>query len=133
MNASQKSDAVAILHRYLTALAKRDIVHLAGCFARGAVLDFPTVKPGRFCGLEEITDAHRLAFENVEDLSVETKDILETEHSAMASGSLSVTCRGKRETHVFGISIECSEPGLDRVSWYLDSRGHRPWSDMSVL
>jgi hypothetical protein len=133
VNATSKSDPVALLQRYLGAVAKRDSARVAECFAQGAILDLPTVKPSRFIGLDEIRTAHLWAFENLEEVSVETDDIVREERSAMAAGRLTVICRGERETHAFGISAESSDPGLDRVSWYFDSRGHRPWSDKTVL
>jgi hypothetical protein len=133
MNATSKSDPVALLQRYLGAITKRDSARAAECFAHGAVLDLPTVKPSRFLGLDEIKTAHLWAFENLEEVRVETDDIVRAERAAMAAGRLTVTCRGERKTHAFGISVESSDPGFDRVSWYFDSRGHRPWSDKTVL
>lgn len=133
MNATSKSEPAALLQRYLAAVAKRDAARAVECFAQSAILDLPTVKPSRFFGLDEIKSAHLLAFENLEEISVEADDIRDADHGAMTSGRLSVVCRGERETHVFGIAVESSEPGLDRVSWYFDSRGHRPWSDKTVL
>ena len=133
MNATSKLDPVALLQRYLVAFANRDSVLVTQCFANGAVLELPTVKPSRFMGLDEIRTAHRLAFENLQEVRVETDDIVQAERSAMGAGRLTVTCRGQRETHVFGIAVESSDPGLGRVSWYFDSRGRRPWSDKAVL
>jgi hypothetical protein len=133
VNATSKLDPVVLLQRYLVAFAKRDSVLVTECFANGAVLELPTVKPSRFMGLDEIRTAHRLAFENLQVVRVETDDIVQAERSAMGAGRLTVTCRGEQETHVFGIAVESSDPGLDRVSWYFDSRGRRPWSDKTVL
>jgi hypothetical protein len=133
MNATSKSDPVALLQCYLGAVAKRDSARVAECFAQGAILDLPTVKPSRFIGLGEIKTAHLWAFENLEEVRVETDDIVCAEFSAMAAGRLTVICRGDLETHAFGLSVESCDLGLDRVSWYLDSRGHRPWTDKTVL
>jgi hypothetical protein len=133
VNATSKSDPVTLLRRYLGALVKRDSAQVAECFTQRAILDLPTVKPSRFMGLEEIRTAHLWAFENLKEVTVETDDILRAGPSAMTAGRLTVICRGRRETHAFGISAESSDPGLDRVSWYFDSRGHRPWSDKTVL
>jgi hypothetical protein len=84
-------------------------------------------------GFEEIKTAHLWAFENLQEARVETDEVLSAEHSAMAAGRLTVVCRGQQEIHAFGIAVECSESGLNRVSWYFDSRGYRPWKDKTVL
>ena len=133
VNATLKSDPVALLQRYLGAVTKRDSTRAAECFAHGAVLDLPAVKPSRFIGPDEIKTAHLWAFENLEEVRVETDDIVCAKRCAMAAGRLTVICRGEREVYPFGISLEASDSGLDRVSWYFDSRGHRPWSDKTVL
>jgi hypothetical protein len=133
VNAAPQSDPSAQLRRYLAAVANRDATRVAECFAQGAILDLPTIKPSRFMGLEEIKTAHLWAFEILQEASVETDEVLSAEHSAMAAGRLIVVCRGQQEIHAFGIAVESSDSGLDRVSWYFDSRGHRPWSDRTVL
>jgi hypothetical protein len=133
VNAAPQSNPSAQLRRYLAAVAKRDATRVAECFAPGAVLDLPTVKPNRFMGFDEIKTAHLWAFENLEEARVETDEVLSTEHSAMAAGRLTVVCRGQQEIHAFGIAVESSDSGLNRVSWYLDSRGYRPWTDKTVL
>jgi hypothetical protein len=133
VNAAQQSNPSIQLSRYLAAVGDRDAARVAECFARGAILDLPTIKPSRFLGLEEIKTAHLWAFENLQEVTVETDEVLSVEKSAMAAGRLTVVCRGQQEIHVFGISVESSNSGLDRVSWYFDSRGHRPWSDRTVL
>jgi SnoaL-like domain len=133
MNTTPQSDPSVRLRRYLSAIAKRDATGVAECFAQGAILDLPAIKPGRFMGLEEITTAHLWAFESFQEASVETDEVLADDHSAMAAGRLTVVRRGQPEIHAFGISVESADPGLGRVSWYFDSRGHRPWSDKTVL
>jgi SnoaL-like domain len=133
VNAVPQFDPSTRLNRYLAAVAKRDATRVAECFAPGAVLDLPTVKPNRFVGLEEIKTAHLWSFENLEEARVETDEILSAEHCALAAGRLTVVCRGRQEIHAFGIAVESSGSGLSRVSWYFDSRGHRPWSDRTVL
>jgi SnoaL-like domain len=133
VNAAQQSNPSVQLRRYLAAVGDRDAARAAECFAQGAILDLPTIKPSRFLGLEEIKTAHLWAFENLQEVTVETDEVLSVEQSAMTAGRLTVVCRGQQEIHVFGISVESSNSGLDRVSWYFDSRGHRPWSDRTVL
>jgi hypothetical protein len=133
MNTPPRSDPSAQLRRYLTAIAKRDAAGAAECFAQSAILDLPTIKPGRFIGREEISTAHLWAFESIQATSVETDEVLSEDHSAMVAGRLTVVRRGQPEVHAFGISVESSDSGLERLSWYLDSRGNRPWSDKTVL
>jgi len=133
VSAALQSDPSAQLRRYLAAVANRDAARAAECFAQGAILDLPAIKPSRFMGLEEINTAHLWAFENLQEATVETDEVLSVEQFAMTAGRLTVVCRGQQEIHVFGISVESSNSGLDRVSWYFDSRGHRPWSDRTVL
>lgn len=133
MNAKPQSDPSAQLRCYLAAVAKRDATRAAECFTQGAILDLPAIKPSRFMGLEEIKTAHLWAFENLQEAGVESDEVLSAGHSAMAAGRLTVVCRGQQEIHAFGIAVESSDSGLDRVSWYFDSRGHRPWSDRTVL
>jgi hypothetical protein len=91
------------------------------------------VKPGRFMGLDEIEGAHALAFANMSEVKLETCEVLSTAGCAMAAGKLWVVCREKEEVHPFAICSDCTPQGLSRVSWYLDSRGHRHWSDKTVL
>lgn len=132
MNAPQ-SDPSTQLRRYLGAIANRNATLAAACFTKGAILDLPSVKPNRFVGLDEIKSAHQLAFENLEHATVETEEVLRLEHSAMTAGRLTAVCRGEHQIYEFGITVETSDAGFDRVSWYFDSRGTRLWSDKSVL
>lgn len=133
MNAAPQFDPSTRLHHYLAAVAKRDATRAAECFAPGAVLDLPAVKPNRFFGFDEIKTAHLWAFEALAEARVETDEVLSAERSAMAAGRLTVVWRGRQEIHAFGIAVESSDSGLNRVSWYFDFRGHRPWSDKTVL
>lgn len=132
MNAG-RSDPSINLQRYLTAFATRDAARAADCFAQPAVLELPTVKPSRFAGRSEIETAHAWAFQNLQKAAIETNEIVSSEHSAMTAGRLTVVCRGQEQIHPFAIAAECTALGLSRVSWYLDSRGRRPWSDRTVL
>jgi SnoaL-like domain len=133
VNAAPQCDPATQLRRYLAAVANRDPARMAECFAQRAVLELPAIKPSRFLGIEEIKTAHLLAFENLTEVALETDEVLATRRSAMTAGRLTVVCRGEQQIHAFGIAVECSESGLDRVSWYFDSRGYRSWSDKAVL
>lgn len=132
MNA-QQSDPSTQLRRYLAAFASRDATLVAECFAKGAILELPSIKPSRFVGLDEVKTAHQLAFENLQQATVQTDEVLSSQRSAMTAGRLTVVCRGQDHVHEFGIAVETSDSGFDRVSWYFDARGTRLWSDKAVL
>ena len=133
MGAERQSDSSAQLNRYLAAFAKRDVAAVAACFAQPAILELPAVKPSRFLGREEVTAAHAAAFENLEKAAIEADEILSAEGGAMASGRMTVVCRGQKHVHPFAIAADSTASGLSRVSWYWDFRGQRPWSDTTVL
>lgn len=133
MSAERQSDSSAQLDRYLAAFAKRDVAAVAACFVHPAVLELPAVKPARFLGREEVTAAHAAAFENLEETDIQTDEILSGEGVVMASGRMTVVCRGHKHVHPFAIAADSGPSGLSRVSWYWDSRGQRPWSDKTVL
>ena len=133
MDAERQSDPSAQLNRYLDAFAKCDAANAARCFAHPAILELPMVKPSRFLGREEVGAAHTGAFENLNEAAIETHEILSVEGAAMASGRMTVVCRGQKHVYPFAIAVDCTPSGLSRVSWYLDFRGHRPWSDKAVL
>lgn len=130
---AQRRDPRQALGDYLQAFAARDARRVAGCFIGGAVLELPMMKPNRLVGLVEIETAHCLAFQTLSQATVEVNEIVVSESGAMASGQLTVVCRGKEESHPFALASECAAAGLSRVSWYLDARRHRPWSDKAVL
>jgi hypothetical protein len=133
VNAERVQDPSMSLRDYLAAVARRHAKEVVNCFIRPAILELPMVKPSRFMGLDEIERAHALAFANLSEVKLETCEVLSTAGCAMAAGRLIVVCRGKKEAHPFAISSDCTPQGLSRVSWYLDSRGHRHWSDETVL
>jgi hypothetical protein len=83
MNATSKSDPVALLQSYLGAFANRDSVRVGECFAQGAVLDLPAVKPSRFIGLDEIKTAHLWAFENLEDVRCRWRSMIRATQPTM--------------------------------------------------
>jgi hypothetical protein len=121
------------LREYLTAFTRRHVSEVADCFVRSALLELPMVKPSRFVGLQEIEEAHRLAFENLSHVQVQHCEVLSDAACAMTVGELVVVCRGKTKVHPFALCSDGTSGGLSRVSWYLNSRGHRHWSDQAVL
>jgi hypothetical protein len=121
------------LSDYLQAFSARDTKCVANCFAGSAVLELPMVKPNRLVGLAEIETAHNLAFQTLSKATFEINEMLTTGTHAIASGKLTVVCREKDELHTFALACECTATGFSRVSWYLDSRGQRLWSDKAVL
>jgi hypothetical protein len=129
----QSCDPTARLKDYLQAFSERDMKCVAGCFVGSAVLELPMVRPNRLVGLAEIEAAHDFAFQALSKVVVETNEILPMGNRAITSGRLTVACRGRDEVHPFALVSECAATGLIRVSWYLDSRGYRPWSDEAVL
>jgi hypothetical protein len=133
VNAERVQDPSMSLRDYLAAFARRHAKEAANCFIRPAILELPMVKPSRFMGLDEIERAHAFAFANLSEVKLETFEVLATAGCAMGAGKLWVVCRGKEEVHPFAICSDCTPQGLSRVSWYLDSRGHRHWSDKTVL
>jgi ketosteroid isomerase-like protein len=133
VSAERQSDPWAQLNRYLAAFAKRDAAAVAASFAHPAILELPAVKPSRFLGREEVGAAHAAVFENLEEAVIETDEILSAEDGAMASGRMTVVCRGQKRVQPFAIVADSTASGLSRVSWYWDSRGQRLWSDKTVL
>ena len=129
----QRCDARGCLSDYLQAFAARDTRKVAVCFAGSAILELPTLKPGRLVGLAEIEAAHSLAFQTLSMAEVEINEISATGALAFASGKLTVVCRGRDEVYPFALASECVASGLSRASWYFDSRGQRLWSDRAVL
>jgi hypothetical protein len=123
----------ARLREYLAAFARRHVGGVADCFVRSALLELPMVKPSRFVGLQEVEEAHRLAFENLSQVKLEHCEVLSNATCAMTVGELVVVCRGKTIVHPFAMCTDGTSGGLSRVSWYLNSRGHRHWSDQAVL
>lgn len=133
VNAERVQDPSMSLRGYLAAFSRRHPKEVADCFIRPAILELPMVKPSRFMGFDEIEGAHALAFANLSEVKLETCEVLSSAGCAMAAGSLTVVCRGREEVHRFAICSDCTPQGLSRVSWYLNSRGHRHWSDKTVL
>jgi hypothetical protein len=132
-NDSKQSKVEQLLRAYLAAFSKMDSGNLDSCFLDYAVVDLPMIKPTRLCGLREIRRGQELAFENISKVDLELTEIVSDENSAMGSGRLSIECRGESESHEFAVSAFHEDGKLKRLSWFLDARELRPWSDCTVL
>ena len=130
---SHESDPETLLNEYLGAFAAMDEQGTSQCFAEHGVVELPVIKSSRLIGLSEIGRGHELAFENLTQVEIALNETLSDENTVMASGEISVTCRGEPVSYEFGVAAICGDQRLDRLSWYLDSRGKRLWSDRSVL
>ena len=122
-----------LLSNYIKAFSAMDDSAASQCFVKNAVVEVPIIKSSRLVGRDEIARGHALAFENLTDVNIALTDAVSNDNAVMASGHLSVVCRNQTLTYDFGVSAESQDSQFARLSWFIDSRGNRLWSDRCVL
>ena len=141
-NGAGRAPAGAALDAYLNAFAERDVERLGALFEPTALVEFPMLKPDRLVGADEIARGHHAVFESLSAARFETEQSTVADaEAAMWLGKIVVrhgVDQGGRqasdeECHDLALAAFAPAGKLRRLTWYMNGRNIRRWSDKRIL
>lgn len=126
--------AKTILSSYCESMSGKNVRSVVGLFDAQGFLEFPFIGQ-RLVGVSEINAGLSLAFERVESIAVDIRDVKSLNDVAIGEAVINVKLKGDDELLAFPASIvvKVRNDRAQRISVYLNAYQARLWVDGPVL